>query len=165
VGIELELFGNSGSVTAPVTNTGSVIHSANLHLNVVNPMINLLFIYPGEHIQPYVEIGYGASYPSVGNGPLQGQAGTFHVTRLHDDVCGTKRVYGAGCFGAPSAGAYQFIGGVQFDIVQHFFLLTEYRYFASNYHFDTQTQSGAAGPVLNLNYHTHIVTGGIGIRF
>ena len=149
VGIEGEIFGHNGDIVAPQTTVGGVTRSANATLNVVNAMANLLLRYPHEIIQPYVGVGVGVSGGFLRGANLQNsQQGIF------TDNAGD------------AAFAYQFLGGVRVNMGDRFFLFSEYKYFLANYKWlSDQVMGGPPGGTASLEFRTHIISGGIGIRF
>jgi opacity protein-like surface antigen len=148
LGLEAELSGLNGKVDAPTGTTGGVTKSANFRLNSFNAMANLLLRYPGEVIQPYIGAGAGVSGGFARN--LNIRQSTIGV--IHENA-------------ADGAFAYQLLGGVRANVSDHLFLFTEYRYFVTNYQWESELADGSHGPSFTLNYRTHIISGGLGFRF
>ncbi len=148
VGLEFEFSGLTGKVDAPTVTTGGVTRSANARLNLINVMSNLLLRYPGEIVQPYVGVGAGLSGGFARNLNIQNSS----IGVVNENA-------GDGAF------AYQLIGGVRANVTDHLFLFTEYKYFVSNYKWESEFSDGSHGPSFTLNYRAHILAGGLGFRF
>ncbi|MGQ0812297.1 MAG: outer membrane protein [Nitrospiraceae bacterium] len=148
VGLEGEFYGINGDVNALQSTVGGVTRSARATLNVFNTMVNILFRYPGEIIQPYVGAGVGLS---------GGFARDLNIQ--HSQLGNVNENAGDAAF------AFQLIGGVRANVGDRWFLFSEYKYFGANYNWQSELPNGANGPAFSLNYRTHLVSGGIGLRF
>ncbi|ALA60928.1 outer membrane protein [Nitrospira moscoviensis] len=137
VGVEGEVFGHGGNVTAP---------QAQGDLAVINFMVNVIARYPGEVIQPYIGTGIGVSAGQLSDANIR--AGSSQLTGKSTD----------GAF------AYQFLGGIRAYVTKGIFLFGEYKYFAANYKWESEG-IGTGSPATKLDFRTQIVSGGIGISF
>jgi opacity protein-like surface antigen len=144
VGAEIEAFGLGGSVRAPRTTSGAGTTQAQGSLIAITTMYNLMLRYPGETIQPYIGAGAGSSTGILYNANIQG--GDAGLSRTSGDL----------------AFAYQFLGGVRAFVTNKLFLFGEYKYFVTNYSWDSE---GASTQRVKLDVQTHIVSGGIGWSF
>jgi opacity protein-like surface antigen len=135
VGIELESSGHGSSISFPITTGFGAGTLAQTNLWVFNSMVNLIVRYPGNTLIPYVGIGGGISDGMLTSANIPGRNDTDFE--------------GSWTFG------YQFLGGVQGNLTEKLFLFSEYKYFSANYHW---TQ-------LSLDFRSHYVLGGIGLRF
>lgn len=148
VGLEAELSGLDGKVNAPAATSGGVTRSANFRLQSINAMANLLLRYPGEVLQPYIGVGAGLSGGFARDLNLQHSG----IGVIHENA-------------ADGAFAYQFIGGLRANVGESLFFFTEYKYFVSNYQWESEFANGSRGPSFTLNYRTHLIAGGLGFRF
>jgi opacity protein-like surface antigen len=137
-GVEGEVFGHGGKLNAPGQAQGD--------LTVVNFMVNVLARYPGEIFQPYVGTGVGLSAGQLRDANIQ--TGSTQLTGKSTD----------------GAGAVQLLGGVRAYVMKKIFLFGEYRYFASDYEWDSEGIS-TGSPSVKYDFRTQIVSGGIGISF
>jgi opacity protein-like surface antigen len=144
VGAEIEAFGLGGSVRAPRTTSGTGTTQAQGSLIAITTMYNLMLRYPGETIQPYIGAGVGSSTGILYNANIQ--SGNVGLTGTSGDL----------------AFAYQFLGGVRAFVTKKLFLFGEYKYFVTNYSWDSE---GAGNQRIKLDFQTHIVSGGIGWSF
>lgn len=144
VGAEIEAFGLGGSVRAPRTTSGTGTTQAQGSLITINTMYNLIVRYPGEIVQPYVGVGGGTS------------TGILHSVNI---TSGNVGLTGSS---ADFSFAYQFLGGVRAFVTKNLFLFGEYKYFVSRYDWESD---GAGNPRIKLNFHTQIVSGGLGWSF
>jgi len=144
VGAEIEAFGLGGSVRAPRTTSGTGTTQAQGSLIAITTMYNLMLRYPGETIQPYIGAGVGSSTGILYNANIQ--SGNVGLSGTSGDL----------------AFAYQFLGGVRAFVTKKLFLFGEYKYFVTNYSWDSE---GAGNQRVKLDVQTHIVSGGIGWSF
>lgn len=149
LGIEGEMFGHGGEVTAAPafrnsTPTGTTF--ANANLTNINFMINLLARYPGATFQPYAGAGFGLSSSKISDLNLQVPTSS-----------GTVRYSGKATDQAP---AYQFLAGTRAFVSNRLFVFGEYKYFASNYSWGAN-----GGGDIKLNFRTQIFSGGVGFTF
>ena len=144
VGAEIEAFGLGGSVRAPQTTSGTGTTQAQGSLIAITTMYNLMLRYPGETIQPYIGAGVGSSTGILYNANIQ--SGNVGLSGTSWDL----------------AFAYQFLGGVRAFVTKKLFLFGEYKYFVTNYSWDSE---GAGNQRIKLDFQTHIVSGGIGWSF
>lgn len=144
VGAEIEVFGLGGSVRAPRTTSGTGTTQAQSSLIAITTMYNLMLRYPGETIQPYIGAGVGSSTGILYNANIQ--SGNVGLSGTSGDL----------------AFAYQFLGGVRAFVTKQLFLFGEYKYFVTNYSWDSE---GAGNQRVKLDFQTHIMSGGIGWSF
>ncbi len=130
-GIELEYFGTTGKLSA--VNDRSVEGRADL--TTLNSMINFVVRQPSGSIRPYGGVGVGYSGGILHRADFPGRA--------NRDVDSTPGL------------AYQFIGGVQWDVGTRTFLFAEYKHLAADFHW-----KGVA-----LDYRANYAVGGIGWSF
>jgi opacity protein-like surface antigen len=144
LGAEIEAFGLGGSVRVPRTTSGTGTTQAQGSLIAITTMYNLMLRYPGETIQPYIGAGVGSSTGILYNANIQ--SGNVGLSGTSGDL----------------AFAYQFLGGVRAFVTKKLFLFGEYKYFVTNYSWDSE---GAGNQRIKLDFQTHIVSGGIGWSF
>jgi opacity protein-like surface antigen len=109
--------------------------TAGTNLLVFNSMVNAIVRYPGNVIRPYIGIGAGLSQGVLTGADIPGR---------------TDRDFeGARSFG------HQYLAGVQGMVSERTFLFAEYKYLSANYHWEK----------LSLDFRSHYVIAGIGIRF
>jgi opacity protein-like surface antigen len=144
LGLEVEAFGLGGSVRAPRTTSGTGTTQAQGSLIAITTMYNLMLRYPGETIQPYIGAGVGSS------------TGIFYNANIQSGNVGLSGTSGDLAF------AYQFLGGVRAFVTKKLFLFGEYKYFVTNYSWDSE---GAGNQRVKLDFQTQIVSGGIGWSF
>ena len=144
VGAEIEVFGLSGSVRAPRTTSGSGTTHAQGSLIAITTMYNLMLRYPGETIQPYIGAGVGSSTGFLYNVNIQ--SGNVGLSGTSGDL----------------AFAYQFLGGVRAFVTKQLFLFGEYKYFVTQYSWDS---GGAGNQRVKLDFQSQIVSGGVGWSF
>lgn len=137
VGVEGEVFGHGGKLSAP---------QAQSNLTAVNLMVNLLARYPGEIMQPYVGVGVGLSHGVLSDANIQVRSNQLTGSAVSMN------------FG------YQFLGGVRAYVTRKVFLFGEYKYFAVNYNWQSGERD-SGNPSVNLKFQTQIVSGGVGITF
>ena len=147
VGGELDLFGFGSKVTSPQTLIGGWPSFFNGNLTSVNFMVNVVARYPGRYLQPYAGAGAGGSFGLLTSVDFQSQG----IQSISD-------------VGATGAFAYQFIGGLRVHVTRRFYVYGEYKYFKADYKWDAQVIFGQDTAV-SLDFTTHILSGGIGIRF
>jgi opacity protein-like surface antigen len=109
--------------------------TASTNLLVFNSMVNAIVRYPGEFIRPYIGIGAGLSQGILTSPNIPGRADTDFE--------------GARSFG------HQYLAGAQGMVSKRAFLFAEYKYLSANYHWEK----------LSLDFRSHYVIAGIGIRF
>lgn len=143
IGFEIETFGHGGTVKASQTQGSGGVTQAEGNLVLLNTMVNLLVRYPGEILQPYLGMGGGVSL---------GFLSDVNIQRGNDLLTGSS---GSGAF------AYQFLGGLRANVSKRVFLFGEYKYFVA----DHEWESEGSGPSTSLNYHTQIISGGVGLSF
>lgn len=131
IGIELEYFGTTGKLSA--TNRSGAEGRADL--TTLNSMFNLVVRRPAGSVRPYGGVGIGYSGGMLHRADFPGRA-----NRELDSTPGF---------------AYQFIGGVQWDISTRTFLFAEYKHLATAFHW-----KGVA-----LDYQANYAVGGIGWSF
>jgi opacity protein-like surface antigen len=144
LGAEIEAFGLGGSVRAPRMTSGSGTTQAQGSLIAITTMYNLMLRYPGESIQPYIGAGVGSSTGILYNANIQ--SGNVGLSGTSGDL----------------AFAYQFLGGVRAFVTKKLFLFGEYKYFVTNYSWDS---GGAGNQRIKLDFQLQIVSGGIGWSF
>ena len=144
VGAEIEVFGLGGSVRAPRTTSGSGTTQAQGSLIAITTMYNLMLRYPGETIQPYIGAGVGSSTGILYKADIQ--SGNVGLSGTSGDL----------------AFAYQFIGGVRAFVTKQLFLFGEYKYFVTQYSWDS---GGAGNQRVKLDFQSQIVSGGGGWSF
>lgn len=135
VGVELESYGHGSSISFPITSGVGAGTLAQTNLWVFNDMVNLIVRYPGKTVVPYVGVGGGLSNGMLTSANIPGRS--------------DRDFEGSWTFG------YQFLGGVQGNLTEKLFLFSEYKYFSANYHWTD----------LALDFRSHYVLGGIGLRF
>ena len=135
LGIELEPFGHHNSLSFPKGQSGTSMRQGQASLITYNSMVNLLLRYPGRFVRPYIGIGGGLS-----NGIL-----------YHADIPGRNNKN----LETGTAPGYQFFGGMQLIITNHWFVFGEYKYNAAHYHWNQ----------LSLNFQSEYFLGGVGYSF
>ena len=109
--------------------------TAGTNLLVFNSMVNAIIRYPGEVIKPYIGIGAGLSQGLLTGANIPGR---------------TDRDFeGAMSFG------HQYLAGAQGMVSERTFLFAEYKYLSANYHWEK----------LSLEFRSHYIIAGIGVRF
>ena len=130
-GIELEYFGTTGKMSA-VNGSGA---KGSTDLTTLNSMINFVVRKPSGAVRPYGGVGIGYSGGILHRADFPGRAN--------------------GDFDSTPGFAYQFIGGLHWDVTTRTFLFAEYK------HFETAFQwKGVA-----LDYRANCAVGGIGWNF
>jgi opacity protein-like surface antigen len=109
--------------------------TASTNLLVFNSMVNAIVRYPGEIIRPYLGVGVGLS---------QGILTAPNIPGRTDTDFEVARSFG-----------HQYLAGVQGMVSERTFLFAEYKYLSANYHWEK----------LSLDFRSHYVIAGIGIRF
>ena len=137
------IFEDCGRLTTP----DGAFPSADAKLRVLNAMFNLLARYPGDVLQPYVGAGIGVSFGTLDDINLQTNTGASS---------GKAR---------DAALAVQFLAGMRAYMSKQTFLFGEYKYFGSNYKWESEVAGGGAGPDTTLNFRTHMVAAGLGVSF
>lgn len=133
VGLQLESFGHGSEITfSSPTSPGSL---ASTNLWVFNSMLNLIVRYPGETFLPYVGVGGGFSNGVLTSSNIPGRADTD--------------------FESSWAFGYQFLAGVEANLAERWYLFSEYKYLAANFHWSQ----------LALDYRSQYVVFGVGLRF
>jgi opacity protein-like surface antigen len=135
VGLELDSNIHGGAISFPNVSNGRNNETGHSDLLVSNTTFNFILRYPQGIIRPYVGIGVGWS----------------HGTLLNPNIAGRDDKD----FDSAHAFAHQFLGGGQFLISPKWFLFGEYRYFSSNYHWES----------LAIDFRTHYGLVGAGLRF
>ncbi len=146
VGIEGETFVFSSRIRAEESTRGGTTRAASADLIGVSTMANLVLRYPGTRLQPYIGIGGGISSGYLFNAEIQ---------------LGTETVTG---FDFTTALSYQFLGGVRMNLVGRWILFGEFKYFVSEYSWDKDGSSGSE-ITTSLDFHSQLITGGIGMAF
>jgi opacity protein-like surface antigen len=144
VGGEIEGFVSGGSIKAPPMMSASGLSQAQGTLITLTTMYNLMLRYPGRILQPYLGAGAGLSTGILYN---------VNMTSSNATAGGSSR---------DSSFAYQFLGGLRAFVTTNLFVFGEYKYFVTTYRWE---QVGAGDVAVNLDFHTHIVSGGIGWSF
>lgn len=109
--------------------------TAGTNLIVFNSMVNAIVRYPGERIRPYIGVGAGLSQGLLTGANIPGRS--------------DRDFEGARSFG------HQYLAGAQGMVSERTFIFAEYKYVSANYHWEK----------LSLDFRSHYVIGGIGIRF
>lgn len=151
VGIELESFVHSGSLTAPVTVNGGATRFADQDFTKVHVMVNFLLRYRSDFIQPY--LGAGPGFSAVFTKGLAQSAGGLQ----------------SGSHGMTGFAA-QGIAGARMMITRHFFLFSEYKFLVSYTNADhcggqDQNQSNPCKVLNQLSFLSHYATAGFGFSF
>lgn len=131
VGLDVEYFGHGGGIAFPVAGGAR----ASTDLTVLNSMFSLIVRYPGERLRPYAGAGLGLSSGILTGADIPGRS---------DSDFETSMTLG-----------YQFLGGLQVQVTDRYYVFSEYKYFGANYHWKE----------LSLDFRTQYVLGGVGIRF
>jgi opacity protein-like surface antigen len=131
IGIELEYFGTTGKLSA--TNSSGAEGRADV--TTLNSMINFVVRQPSGSVRPYGGVGIGYSGGILHRADFPGRA--------NRDVDSTPGF------------AYQFIGGIQWDVSARAFLFVEYKHLVTAFHW-----KGVA-----LDYQANYAVGGIGWNF
>lgn len=133
VGIELEYFGTTGKVSARTSTSGGAEGKANLA--VLNSMVNLVLRKPSGVFRPYGGAGIGYS-----GGILYRADFPERANREFDSTPGF---------------AYQFLGGLQWDVGARTFVFAEYKHLVTAFHWKG----------LSLDYRANYVLAGVGWSF
>ena len=144
VGGEIEGFVSGGSIKAPPMMSASGLSQAQGTLITLTTMYNLMLRYPGRILRPYFGAGAG-----IWTGILY----NVNMTSSNATVGGSSR---------DSSFAYQFLGGMRAFVTTNLFVFGEYKYFVTTYRWE---QVGAGDVAVNLDFRTHIISGGIGWSF
>jgi opacity protein-like surface antigen len=131
LGIELEYFGTTGRISA--ANRNSAEGAAGL--TVLNSMVNVLVRQPSGSVRPYGGVGVGYS-----GGILHGADFPSRSNRAFDSTSNL---------------AYQFMGGVQWEVRGQTFLFAEYKHLVTTFHWKA----------VSFDYRANYVLGGIGLNF
>ena len=131
IGIELEYFGTTGKLSA-VNSSGA---EGRADLTTLNSMFNLGVRRPSGSVRPYGGVGVGYSGGVLHRADFPGRA--------NRDIDSTPGF------------AYQFMGGVQWDVSARTFLFAEYKHLVTAFHW-----KGVA-----LDYQANYAVGGIGWNF
>lgn len=134
LGVELEYFGTAGRLSAQTMRSGSVTEGR-AGFTVLNSMVNLVLRPPSGGIRPYGGVGVGYSSGMLHDADFSGRA-----NRAFDSTLGF---------------AYQFLGGVQWEVTNKTFLFAEYKYLATAFHWKG----------LSLDYRANYVVAGLGWSF
>lgn len=131
IGVELEYFGTTGKLSA--TNSSGAEGQADV--TTLNSMFNLVVRRPSGSVRPYGGVGVGYSGGVLHRADFPGRA--------NRDIDSTPGF------------AYQFMGGVQWDVSARTFLFVEYKHLVTTFHW-----KGVA-----LDYRANYAVGGIGWSF
>ena len=134
LGIELEYFGTTGKVSALTSHNGSVAEGK-ASLTVLNSMVNLVLRQPSGAFRPYGGLGIGYSGGILYRADFPGRA-----NREFDSTPGF---------------AYQFLGGLQWDVGTRTFLFAEYKHLVTAFHWKG----------LSLDYRANYILAGWGWSF
>jgi hypothetical protein len=141
VGLEAEVFGHGGTVSAPAGTT-----SANGDLKNLNVLVNVLARYPGQTLQPYVGVGVGVSWSRFSDAALSVANGATTISGIATDT----------------AFAYQFLAGTRAYVNDRLYFFGEYKFFGATYNYKS---AAATHPLTTLEFQTHLFAGGIGMAF
>ena len=156
-GAEVEVSGHGGTITAPPTRVGNRVRSAQLDTTLFNFMVNALARYPGDIIQPYAGVGLGLAILGL-DGHTQSSTGILEP----DGFAGF---------------ALQGIIGVRLIVTNHLFGFVEYKpalftgkegdrcTTCSRYGGCRKIANCTTPPLHSLNFQSHCVAVGIGVRF
>ena len=156
-GGEVEVSGHGGTITAPQTQVGNRVRSAQLDTTVINFMVNVLARYPGDFIQPYAGVGVGFSILGL-DGHTQSSAGMLEP----DGFAGF---------------ALQGIIGVRLIATNHLFGFVEYKpalftgkegdrcTTCTRYGGCRRIANCTTPPLHSINFQSHCVAVGVGFRF
>lgn len=141
LGVEAELFGHSGKISATPSASSGTGRITNL-----NAMVNLVARYPGERFQPYVGVGVGVSGSRFSDVALSVSNGATTVSGKASDT----------------TVAYQAFAGARVLLSERVYLFGEYKFFGANY---TYHSDAVTHPVTKLGVQTHLVAVGLGLAF
>jgi opacity protein-like surface antigen len=133
VGIEIESLGHSSEVSFQQQSSQGATSRTNLW--IFGSMLNLVARVPLGRVIPYVGIGAGLSQGILSHADIPGRGDRDFE-------------------GSPTLG-HQFFGGVQANLTRRLFCFGEYKYFASNYHWEG----------LSLDFRAQYAVIGLGLRF
>lgn len=131
LGIELEYFGTTGRLSA-ANSSGA---EGNAGLTVLNSMFNIVFRQPTGEFRPYGGFGVGYSGAILHGADFPG--------RSNQD------------FDSTSSFAYQFLGGLQWEVSERAFLFAEYKHLVTDLHWKA----------VSLDYRANYVLAGVGLNF
>jgi len=131
LGIELEYFGTTGRLSA--ANSSGAEGKAGL--TVLNSMFNIVLRRPTGEFRPYGGLGIGYSGAILHGADFPG--------RSNQD------------FDSTSSFAYQFMGGLQWELSEQAFLFAEYKHLVTDLHWKA----------VSLDYRANYVLAGIGWNF
>ncbi len=131
LGIELEYFGTTGRLSA--ANSSGAEGKAGL--TVLNSMFNIVLRKPSGELRPYGGFGIGYSGGILHGADFPG--------RSNQD------------FDSTSSFAYQFMGGLQWEISERAFLFAEYKHLVTALHWKA----------VSLDYRANYVLAGFGWNF
>lgn len=131
LGIELEYFGTTGRLSA--ANSSGAEGKAGL--TVLNSMFNIVLRQPSGALRPYGGFGIGYSGAILHGADFPG--------RSNQD------------FDSTSGFAYQFIGGLQWEVSEQAFLFAEYKHLVTDLHWKA----------VSLDYRANYVLAGVGWNF
>ena len=135
VGLELDSNMHGAALSFPNVANGRNNETGRSDLLIINTTFNFILRYPGERIRPYIGAGIGWS----------------HGTLLNPNIAGRDD----NDFDSARAFTHQFLGGAQILLSPKILLFGEYRYLASNYHWEG----------LAIDFRTHYGLVGAGLRF
>lgn len=157
VGTEFEVSGgHGGSITAPDTQVGRTVRSAHLDMTQVNFMVNALVRYPGDFIQPYAGVGLGFSVLGI-DGHTQSSAGI----REPDSLGGVTL---QGIFGVRVLVTNRLFGFAEYKPALFFGKEGDGCTVCSRYTCYKKANC-TPHPAHSLNFQSHCVAVGIGVRF
>lgn len=131
LGIELEYFGTTGRLSA--ANSSGAEGKAGL--TVLNSMFNIVLRKPTGEFRPYGGFGVGYSGAILHGADFPG--------RSNQD------------FDSTSSFAYQFLGGLQWEVTERAFLFAEYKHLVTDLHWKA----------VSLDYRANYVLAGVGLNF
>ena len=131
LGIELEYFGTTGRLSA--ANSSGAEGKAGL--TVLNSMFNIVLRKPTGEFRPYGGFGVGYSGGILHGADFPG--------RSNQD------------FDSTSSFAYQFLGGLQWEVSERAFLFAEYKHLVTDLHWKA----------VSLDYRANYVLAGVGLNF
>ena len=131
LGIELEYFGTTGRLSA-ANGSGA---EGKAGLTVLNSMFNIVLRKPTGEFRPYGGFGVGYSGAILHGADFPG--------RSNQD------------FDSTSSFAYQFLGGLQWEVTERAFLFAEYKHLVTDLHWKA----------VSLDYRANYVLAGVGLNF
>lgn len=134
LGVELEYFGTTGRLST-LTSSNGIETEGTAGLTVLNSMFNIILRQPSGALRPYGGVGIGYS-----GGILHG---ADFPDRSNRDFDSTTNF------------AYQFMGGLQWEVRGRTFVFAEYKYLATDLHWKG----------MSLDYRASYVLAGFGWSF